>query len=69
MKEHQLTTDMLEEVFRYGKIVEENKIVLTYDTYEVGILYVLDETRITRGNLDAELFVIITCWKGVIKHV
>jgi hypothetical protein len=68
MTEFQLTTDILEETFRYGKEVEKHKIVQNFDDYSVGLIYALDETRVFRGDLAKQKFVIITCWKEVRKH-
>jgi hypothetical protein len=65
MHEHNLTTDILEETFRFGKEIEPQKIVLDFRDYSVGILYVKDERMVFRGDLSAVLFVIITCWKEV----
>jgi hypothetical protein len=65
MHEHKLTTDILEETFRYGKEIEPQKIVLDFRDYTVGILYVKDERMVFRGDLSAVRFVIITCWKEV----
>jgi hypothetical protein len=65
MHEHKLTTDILEETFRYGKEIEPQKIVLDFRDYSVGILYVKDERMVLRGDLSSIRFVIITCWKEV----
>jgi hypothetical protein len=65
MQEHNLTTDILEETFRYGKEIEPQKIVLNFGDYAVGILYVKDERFVFRGDLSAIRFVILTCWKEV----
>jgi hypothetical protein len=65
MNEHNLTPDLLEETFRYGKEIEPQKIVLNFGDYTVGILYVKDERLVFRGDLSAIRFVIITCWRGV----
>jgi hypothetical protein len=68
MNQFHLTTDILEETFRYGKEVEAQKIVRQFDDYSVGLIYALDETRVFRGDLANQKFVIITCWKEVKKH-
>jgi hypothetical protein len=64
MNQYRITTDELEEVFRYGREIEEGKIILG----QICLFYVLDETRLFRGNLTANKFIIITCWKEVKIH-
>ena len=61
MNQYGIITDELEEVFRYGREIEEGKITLG----QICLFYVLDETRLFRGNLEDNKFIIITCWKGV----
>ncbi len=56
MQEFQLTTDLLEETFRYGKEVETQKIVRNYGDYAVGLIYALDQTRVFRGDLADQTF-------------
>jgi hypothetical protein len=63
MNQYGITTDELEEVFRYGNEIEEGKI----EYGEIGLFYVLDDTRLFRGNLEDNKFIIITCWKEVNK--
>jgi hypothetical protein len=63
MQERKLNLDQLEETFRYGQEVEPGKIELSFGEFKVGMFYVKDETRLTRGNLDLERFVITSCWK------
>jgi hypothetical protein len=61
MNQYGITTGELEEVFRYGREIEEGKIELG----QICLFYVLDETRLFRGNLADNKFIIITCWKEV----
>jgi hypothetical protein len=67
MQERKLNLDQLEETFRYGKEVEPGKIKLNFGAFTVGMFYVKDETRITRGNLDLERYIIIACWKEGVR--
>ena len=69
MQVHKLNLDMLEETFRYGKEIEPGKIELQFGKFAVGMFYVKDETRTTRGNLNLERFVITACWKRGGRHV
>ena len=61
MNQYGITTDELEEVFRYGREIEEGKIIYG----GIGLFYVLDDTRLFRGNLEDNKYIIITCWKEV----
>jgi len=61
MNQYGITTDDLEEVFRFGREIEEGKVELG----QICLFYVLDEARLFRGNLDDNKFIIITCWKEV----
>lgn len=61
MNQYGITNDELEEVFRFGRETEEGKIELG----QICLFYVLDETRLFRGNLADNKFIIITCWKEV----
>jgi hypothetical protein len=65
MNQYGITTDELEEVFRYGREIEEGKIELG----QICLFYVLDETRLFRGNLADNKFIIITCWKEVRTNI
>ena len=63
MNQYGITTEELEEVFRYGREIEKGKIISS----EICLFYVLDETRLFRENLEDNKFIIITCWKEVNK--
>ena len=63
MNQYGITTDELEEVFRYGKEIEEGRI----EYGGIGLFYVLDESRLFRGNLEDNKYIIIPCWKEVNK--
>jgi hypothetical protein len=63
MNENKLTPEILEDVFKYGKELEEGMLVEKYDTYTVGMYYTVDQTRVFRGDLENVRFIIITCWK------
>ena len=67
MREYQLTPDQLEEVFRYGREIEEHKISHPFGDELITLYYSEDFTRIFRGNLNDQRFTLITCWKGVNK--
>jgi hypothetical protein len=67
MQEKGLTPELLKEAFRYGREIEEGRIVYAYENGIIGLFYAQDETRITRGNLNDERFILITCWKEVNK--
>ena len=67
MQEYQLASDQLEEVFRYGREIEENKLVYSLGDDLVTIIYVKEYTRIFRGDLNDIGFTLITCWKEVIR--
>jgi hypothetical protein len=61
MQRYGLTPELLAEAFRYGKEIEQNKIVYGYEDQLIVVIY-RDENRITRGNLNENKYVIITCW-------
>jgi hypothetical protein len=61
MQRYGLTPEILAEAFRYGKEVEPNKIVYAYEDQLIVVIY-RDEYRITRGNLNENKYMIITCW-------
>lgn len=63
MSQYKLTTDVLEETFRYGREVEPHVIVEEYHGYEVGMICTVDEVQVFRGNLDEVRVLIVTCWK------
>jgi hypothetical protein len=50
MNQYGIITDELEEVFRYGREIEEGKIELG----QICLFYVLDETRIFRGEFSRQ---------------
>ena len=60
-QQYGLTPELLAEAFRYGKEVESNKIVYAYEDQLIVVIY-RDEYRITRGNLNENKYMIITCW-------
>ena len=67
MQDYQLTPEILEEVFRYGRQIEANKIRSAYGDDLVTIIYAEDFTRIFRGDLNDQRFTLITCWKEVMR--
>jgi hypothetical protein len=67
MQERKLNLDQLEETFRYGREEEPGKIKLNFGAFTVGMYYAKDETRITRGNLDLERYIILACWKEGVR--
>ena len=62
MQKYGLTPELVEEVFRYGKEIEPNKIVYPDGDHLIVLIYELDETRIFRGNLNEDKYMILTCW-------
>jgi hypothetical protein len=61
MQQYGLTPEILAEAFRYGKEVEPNKIVYPDEDQLIVVIY-RDENRLTRGNLNENKYIIITCW-------
>jgi hypothetical protein len=61
MQQYGLTPEILAEAFRYGKEVEPNKIVYPDGDQSIVVIY-RDENRLTRGNLNENKYMIITCW-------
>ena len=72
MQQYELTPEILDEVFRYGRVeeviqeryVEKFKIAYAYDDRVIYAIYTEDpvKTGIWRGNLNAVCYVLITCW-------
>ena len=71
MQDYYLTAEILDEVFRYGRVeevireryVEKYKIAYAYDDRVIYAIYTEDPTRgIFRGNLDTIWYTMITCW-------
>jgi len=62
-----ITGDELEETFRYGEEMKPGKIVFSYGNYEIGLFFVKDETRVWRGDVTQERFVIIACWRRGVR--
>ena len=64
MQEYQLTYELLEEAFRYGREIDENKLVYPDGDRFIGVIYAEDHTRggVFRGNLNDIWFTLITCW-------
>jgi hypothetical protein len=65
MREYQLDPHTLEDTFRFGEEIAEEKIIRTYDRYSVGLIYKFDDTQLLKSTKQETRFVIITCWKGV----
>jgi hypothetical protein len=72
MQQYELTPEILDEVFRYGRVKEvmreryvaKYKIAYTYDDQVIYVIYTVDpaKTGIWRGNLNEVWHVLITCW-------
>ena len=72
MQEYQLTPEILNEVFQYGRnveviregYIEKYKIEYAYDDRLITVIYTEDpvKTGIFRGNLENIWYVLITCW-------
>jgi hypothetical protein len=67
MQENGLTPELLAEAFRFGREIEEGRIVYAYEDGVIGLFYAWDETQLFRGNLNDERFILITCWKEAIN--
>jgi hypothetical protein len=65
MREYNLDTKTLEDAFRFGDSVSEEKIIRVYPGYLVGLIYKPEDTQLFKGKDHDTRFVIITCWKGV----
>ena len=62
MQKYGLSVELLAEAFRYGKEIEQNKIVYPDGDYLIVIICELDEARFTRGNLEDNRYIVKTCW-------
>jgi Domain of unknown function (DUF4258) len=65
MQEYQLDTKTVEDAFRYGEEISEEKIIRVYSGYSVGLIYKPEDTKLYTGKETDTRFVIIICWKGV----
>jgi hypothetical protein len=65
MREYQLDPETLQDAFRFGTPIEEDRVIRHYRDYSVGLIYKLDETQLLRSNPAETKYLIITCWKGV----
>lgn len=72
MQQLKLTSEILDEVFRFGRIEEvireryevKYKIAYAYDDRVVYAIYTQDPARtgVWRGNLNEVWYTLITCW-------
>jgi hypothetical protein len=62
MQQYKLTPELLTEVFRYGREVIPGQLQYADGDKLIGVFYAKDETKLFRGNLEDEWFVLITCW-------
>jgi hypothetical protein len=63
MQEYRISFELLEDVFRFGEEVGEGKLMRSYPSFTIGLIYKAGKRRCGQGK--TRQFVIITCWKGV----